>query len=135
MKKILVGTDFGDSSRKALKFAKDLAQRYQATIHLLHVLEPVDEPDSQDPETAAFYAKLEKASEEKFRLALEEVQDTKVASQVRVGPRHPTILAVAQENQADLIVLGSHALKPDEQRIGTSHRVAITSPVPVLLVP
>lgn len=135
MKTILVGTDFGDSSRKALKFAKELAEKDQATIHLLHVLEPVDEPDSQDPETAAFYAQLEAASEEKFRLALEEIRGSTAVTQVRVGPRHPTILAVAQEEQADLIVLGSHALQPDEQRIGTSHRVAITSPVPVLLVP
>jgi nucleotide-binding universal stress UspA family protein len=135
MKTILVGTDFDSGSEKALQKACQFARSFNSRIHLLHVLEPVDEPDSEDPETEEFYAKLEHASLEKLTHAISQIDSLELTSEVRVGRRHPTILAVAEEMKADLIVLGSHPIAPDDQRIGTSHRVAVTANRPVLLVP
>ena len=42
--KILVPTDFSESARYALPFAIDLAQKYSAELHLLHVIEPIVAP-------------------------------------------------------------------------------------------
>ena len=61
MKTILVGMNFSPSSDKALGKACDLARLMQAQVVLLHVLEPVDDPDSQDPRPDASISASRKA--------------------------------------------------------------------------
>ena len=113
-----------------------MAQLMGARLHMLHVLEPVDDPDSKDPETQRFYHELETRSREKLESAMQPHLggSVEITSDVRIGPRHLTILEVADELEAELVVLGSHPVD-EEQRIGTSHRVAVTSRRIVLLVP
>lgn len=135
MKLILVGTDFSEGSAKAQQRATELAKATGATLHLLHVLEPVDEPDSEDPETQDFYTKLETTSREKLRKAAADISGIDLGYSTEIGHRHPTILEVAEKLDADMIVLGSNPMEPDSKRIGTSHRVAVTANRPVLLVP
>lgn len=135
MKTILVGTDFSEGSERALEKACQLARAFNSSVQIIHVLEPVDDPDSDDPETQLFYQKLKSVSEEKMDAALARYPDLTIGGFNRIGPRHPTILEVAVELKADLIVLGSRPISAQEQRIGTSHRVAVTAPIPVLLVP
>ena len=38
---VLVPIDFSEHSQKALSYAKEFAKQWSATIHLLHVIEPV----------------------------------------------------------------------------------------------
>lgn len=136
MKTILVGTDFTPRSEKAFAKACELAQTLGATIHLLHVLEPVDEPGSSDPETQEFYAKLEEGSKTKMASLVELAGLTvQLTTSVRIGPRHQLIVEIAEEIQAEMIVLGSHPLTEEAARIGPGHRVAVTARRPVLLVP
>jgi nucleotide-binding universal stress UspA family protein len=137
MNTILVGTDFGQASDRAFEKACEIAQRMGERVHLLHVLEPVDEPNSEDPETQEFYARLTERSEAK--LAAEKAGNERpvhVTCSVEIGSRAPTIARVADEIGADLIVLGSQPLREDAPpRLGVSHRIALTSNRPVLLVP
>ena len=135
MNLILVGTDFSEDSVKAQDKAAEIAVATGADLYLLHVLEPVDDPDSDDPSTQEFYEKLKNSSQEKLVNAADKFPDLKVEYSTEVGHRHPTILARAEAIQADLIVLGSKPITPEQERIGTSHRVAVTSTRPVLLVP
>jgi nucleotide-binding universal stress UspA family protein len=134
---ILVGMNFSPSSEKALAKALDMARLMGGKIHLLHVLEPVDDPESRDPETQRFYLELEQRSQEKLDRALDPHRGAavEISSSIRIGPRHVTILQVANELEAELVVLGSHPMSEDSQRIGTSHRVAVTSSRTVVLVP
>ncbi len=134
MKTVLVGTDFSESARRALELACQLASRDGGKVHLLHVLEPVDELGSTDPETQEFYEKLTKQSKEKLAQAVSGAT-SEIETQVRIGVRCSTLLEAAQELEADLIVLGSQPINPDSRRFGTSHRVAVTARRPVLLVP
>ena len=41
MKNILVATDFGEAADSALTYGRELAQRFDATLHVLHVAENV----------------------------------------------------------------------------------------------
>ena len=41
IKNILVPLDFSKHSEQALEYAKEIAQPLKATIHLLHILEPL----------------------------------------------------------------------------------------------
>jgi len=135
MKLILLGTDFTEETSKAHKQAAELSRKTGAQLHILHVLEPVDDPDSDDPETQEFYDKLEAKSQERLAKLIDTLPGITINSSIVVGNRHPTILEQAGTLGADLIVLGSKPLEADNQRFGTSHRVAVTSPIPVLLVP
>lgn len=135
MKTILVGTDFSEGSDKAFGKACEIAQSVGSAVHLLHVLEPVDDPGSTDPETQDFYAKLERASREKLESTMAQCASLECESSVRVGARYQVILEKAEELDADLIVLGSQPISQESRRIGTSHRVAMTSGRAVLLVP
>lgn len=134
MKTIIVGTDFSAGSVGALEMAGRLAGEH-TTIHLIHILEPVDDPDSEDPETKSFYADLEEKSQQKLADQLATVGSVKAQSEVRIGPRHVTLLEVAEELKADLIVLGSTPMSPDSKALSVSHRAALTSKIPILLVP
>lgn len=134
---ILVGTDFSSHSEKALAMAYHIAKQEKAQLHLLHVLEPVDDPNSSDPETRDFYSQLEAQSQANLQQAIAPYQDDSVQifTETRVGPRDATLLEAASELEVQLIVLGSRPIDPSAWRMGTSHRVAVTSSIPVLLVP
>ena len=41
LKNILVATDFGEASDAALGYGRELATRFGATLHVLHVTEPI----------------------------------------------------------------------------------------------
>lgn len=133
MKTILVGTDFSIGSNAALATASRLLES-GGSVHLLHVLEPVDDPDSDDPETQSFYRELEAKSQQKLsdQLAGSGLQ---AETSVRIGARHLTLLQVAEEVGAELIVLGSRPMSADSKLLSVSHKVALTSSRPVLLVP
>ena len=133
MKTILVGTDFSAGSDRALATASGFVAS-GGSVHLLHVLEPVDDPDSDDPDTQTFYRELEQKSQQKLADQLSR-SGLKAHSSVHVGARHLTLMEVAEELDADLIVLGSRPMGPDSKLLSVSHKVALTSTRPVLLVP
>lgn len=134
---ILVGTDFSPSSDRAFAKACAIARHTGERIHLLHVVEPVDEPGSQDRETQEFYTKLTQISEAKFQE--QEADQGAIISlthSVEIGPRTETIVRISQEMNVGLVVLGSQPLtEGNPPRLGVSHRIALTSTRPVLLVP
>ena len=41
LKNILVATDFGEAADNALAYGRELAQRFDATLHVLHVAENI----------------------------------------------------------------------------------------------
>jgi nucleotide-binding universal stress UspA family protein len=137
MRTILVGTDFTPDSDRAFSKACEIAQGMGERVHLLHVVERVDEPDSADPDTQKFYAALTVLSE--VKLETEKTANQRpvaVTHSVEIGPRVETIQRVADELEADLIVLGRSPRNEDNTfRFGVSQRVAWFSTRPVLLVP
>lgn len=137
MSVILVGTDFSSHSGRALAKAAELAQRSEERVHLLHVVEPVDEPDSEDRETQEFYDELTQRAAAKFQEQESKLPEgVELSHSVEIGPRVDTIMRVAQEMDASVVVLGSQPLgEGNPSRLGVSHRIALTSSRPVLLVP
>lgn len=140
MKKILVATDFSAGSRRALGLAAEIADKFGAKLLLLHVL--------HDPaEAPGFYA-AKKAGKKVFR-NLEQAAETMMADFVAdlkkfkkydtlILPGLPPvqIVACAQKQQADLIVMGTHG-RSGLQRLmigSVADKVIRTAPCPVLTV-
>jgi nucleotide-binding universal stress UspA family protein len=126
VKKILYATDLSKNSVYAFRYATKIAEKFDAAMIILHVIEPV-------PSIARHYMKIyvdESKWEEKVRyeqdLAIERIrkrlqefckQETQDAPQclalvssILVRPGYPVeeILKAADEEDCSMIVLGTH---------------------------
>lgn len=135
--KILVPVDLTDKNRLAIETARDLAAQHGGEVILLHVIETLDLPFE---EVEDFYQRLEDKARESLKDAAAPLHVGEVPSQQHVvyGKRAPEIVQYAQENAAELIIMSSHAVRPDDEgqaRLMTiSHQVALFAGCPVLLL-
>ena len=123
VKKILVPVDFSLSSKRALEWALDFAERFNAQIIVLHTWEipAYLRPDltvwSGDiSATLSDYARAD--AEKNMQAFLKETragERANVSSMVEPGAAYPTILRVAGERGIDLIAMGTHG------RMGVAH--------------
>jgi len=115
MKNVLVATDFGEAADTALAYGRELATRFGATLHVLHVAENVYITAFGAETYASFAPDLQRDIEEAAHKRLDE----KLIDSDRSGPR--TIPAVmtssspafaiidyAREHEIDLIIMGTH---------------------------
>jgi nucleotide-binding universal stress UspA family protein len=139
MKKIIVPIDFSEYSENALETAAVLARKYNAEILALHMLELsnavlTSTSDQKDVE-ALFYMKL---AEKKFKNFLEKdyLKDIKVTPIVKHFKVFSEVNEVAKENDANLVVMGSHGVSGlKEVLIGSNtEKVVRHSDIPVLVV-
>ena len=140
LKRILVPSDFSECSDAAVRYGLELARKFGATLHLLHV---VQDPATQPWAAEGFAVPLLEAVEQwqkdaKVRLTNsippEDRRNAIVTS--TIASPFSEILRYAAENEIDLIVMGTHG------RGGVSHmllgsiaeKVVRRAPCPVLTV-
>lgn len=115
VRKVLHPTDFSDSSRSALTRAVFLANRHNAELHLLHVVElhgddPLN-PEHHFPDIEEIYGELVKVAQSGMKdlLAEGEGQTLRIREHLeRAISAAPEIVRFAGELDADLIVMGCH---------------------------
>lgn len=129
--RILVPTDFSASSATALDYARMLAARFGASLHLLHVLEnDFLRPTVADPQTVET-GTLRQLCE---LLTAEDLKRGAVPVVLRSDAVADEIVSYARSNSIDLIVMSTHG------RSGLAHllkgsvaeRVVRTAPCMVL---
>jgi nucleotide-binding universal stress UspA family protein len=109
--RILVAVDESKSSQKAVEKIAQQFRRENAEVRIVHVLEPVS--PAAPPQMAAGYAPeleaLAKPARELLARAAKSLTDAgfKTETVLREGDIRETILDIAQEWKADLIVIGS----------------------------
>lgn len=133
---ILVPVDLTEKNRPAVLAARDLARLSGGEVTLLHVIEPLDLPFE---ELADFYQELEERAAERMENLAAPLRDAGLPAHQHVvyGDRAREIVAYAQENGFQLIVLSSHRTNledPGRNLATISHKVAILAQTPVLLV-
>ncbi|WP_335998826.1 universal stress protein [Halorientalis halophila] len=133
---ILVPTDGSDAARAAVDHAIDHAERYDATLHVLYVIEA---PPTDEATTGDVLDSLEATG----KRAIQEVTDQARAADVGTvegmvaeGQPHRAILTYVEDNGIDLVVMGTHGRTGlDRYLLGSvTEKVVRTSPVPVLTV-
>jgi nucleotide-binding universal stress UspA family protein len=117
IKHILVAIDGSDSSRKAARFAHDLAQQTNARITLLFVLEPprMIALGFLDSELISGSQRSPEELEAVRRLLDEVASDlpkAQVDKLVEIGRPADTIVAQADALGADHLVIGARGLNP-----------------------
>jgi len=133
--KILVPTDGSEGSEVALDHATRLARQYDSEIHLIYVAD-VRTQNTGDV-MANFMGELEKIGEEavmSMREELDEIDD--VITKVIKGIPHREIIDYSDEEEIDLIVMGTHGRTGlDRILLGSvTEKVVRTSEVPVMTV-
>jgi nucleotide-binding universal stress UspA family protein len=136
-RKILVPVDLTSRHAPAVEIAAGLAGPAGAEVTLLHVVEEIHGLERE--EDRDFYADLERKAAEHMDQLLAAVSGGSVTGQrvILFGERVPELLRYAEQVQADLIVITSHALDPSRPGGGwgtTSHLIGIAARCPVLLV-
>jgi len=144
---ILVPVDLTEKNRVAVEVAAELlrsagseADSPPPRVTLIHVIETIDHVPFEELED--FYDTLQEKAESGLvelaaRFEAAEEAQGEVRRRVVYGHRARAIVDFAAENGCDLIVLSSHRVDPErrgEDWATLSHKVAILSPCPVLLV-
>jgi nucleotide-binding universal stress UspA family protein len=140
--RILVPMDFSAPSDAALDYARTVATRFGASLHLLHVAE---DPYRAVYSAEVFVPEMEGLRDEilgdaigrlKDRLRSSDETELHAAAEAVLGTPAGSIVEYAGAHDIDLIVMGTHG------RGGMSHllmgsvaeRVVRTAPCPVLTV-
>lgn len=140
IQKILVPIDGSDHARKAIEFATDIASKYKAEVHIVHVFSPLDRAHELDDNLLKEVEKnyqefaeriIEEAEREVKKKAVESYQ-----SAILRGDPAQKILQFAKGNGIDLIILGSRgAGTADMLMFGSvSHKVCHLSDCTCLTV-
>ena len=112
LKKILVPTDFSECSEAAVRYGFELARTFDATLHLLHVVEdPSATPWAGEGFLLSIGDLLTQFQEESRKRLLASVPDSdrgRVVVFCPIAAPVPEILRYAQDESVDLIVMGTH---------------------------
>jgi nucleotide-binding universal stress UspA family protein len=141
LRKILVPIDFSAHAKEAQEWGVELARRYDASLTLLHVYQPISYalPEGYVLPSANLLADLEvslgKALDD-ARRQLESIPGLRVDTSLTQGVPFAEIVRFAREGAYDLIVLSTHG------RTGLRHallgsvaeKVVRKAPCPVLTI-
>jgi len=136
--RILTPTDFSDCSGTAIDYACELGVRFEADVHLLHVVETptlaVPSPGAPIPGNLLEEAEVAAAQElEEYGTGRAELE---VSRRIVRGTPFLEIIRYAKQNGIDLIVLGTHGRSGVEHVLigSVAERVVRKAPCPVLVV-
>ena len=149
IKTILYASDLGGNTRPAFHLAIDLAEKYGAKIVFLHIIEPINNnaqiwitPDVWDK----FYSQALTDAETRVNERIKNFYTEEMPKTTTVNTPKPvivrgrvteSILQTADDENADLIIMGQHKRSVlGEMLVGSSaDKVVHHSKRPVMVVP
>ncbi|WP_292890294.1 universal stress protein [Nonlabens sp.] len=139
MNNIIIPVDFSKYSEYALEIGALLAKKHNATLHVLHMLELSDslitQSDSDNKNEMMFLLAL---SQKKFKPFLDKdyLEGVEVKTMIKHHKVYKEVDELAQDIDADLIIMGSHGLMAHEGIFAGSNaeKMVRNSTTPVLTV-
>ena len=111
-KHILLAVDFSEHCEAVANRAKDLADKYQAKLSIVHVVDSVPMTDAgygaDIPFNFDLTAELMAGAKKRLAKLGEKLTVAEDRLWLEMGSPKTEIVRVAEENKADLIVVGSH---------------------------
>jgi nucleotide-binding universal stress UspA family protein len=134
---VMVPVDLSDRNERALRAALALAREAGSRVTLFHVIQRV--AGLAPGELEEFYRLLVQRSERRLREVARAFtgKGVAVSTQVRIGEPAAEIVRATLREGVDLVVMGSHKVKPGRRERGwgtTSYKVGIFCQCPILLV-
>ncbi|AEH39032.1 universal stress protein [Halopiger xanaduensis] len=140
--KILLPTDMSPGVDRAIEHAVDAAQRYDAELHVLYVVDADAYSSYPGDEYVHEFEGLEHALEQAGRDAVAEITDRaaeaglETVAEIRHGVPHEDILEYSDETDIGLVVVGSKNRPGEYRRLlgSVAERVARMADRPVTIV-
>ncbi|WP_224338134.1 universal stress protein [Haloprofundus halobius] len=139
--RILIPTDGSDPTKPAVDMALNLAAAHDATLHVLYI---VDQPTFVSGMGEGFSGlddlldALEERGQQATKAVVEQARkrDIETTTAVRRGNPHDDILIYAEDNDIDVIVMGTHGRTGVERALlgSVTENVVRHSEIPVLTV-
>ncbi len=111
-KHILLSVDFYEQGAAVADRAKDLADKYQAKLSIIHVVDSIPMTDAgygaDIPFNLDLTAELMAGAKKRLAELGEKLGVAEDSRWLEMGSPKSEIVRVAQENKVDLIVIGSH---------------------------
>jgi nucleotide-binding universal stress UspA family protein len=140
---IVVGTDGSETANEAVGQATDLAKAVGARIHLVSAFEPVGnqrlrEERTQAPEDMQWTVHQREDVDATLRTAAERIGEAGVQADTyaRQGDPADAILDVAEEQNADLIIVGNKGMTGAKRFLlgSVPNKVSHHAPCSVLII-
>ena len=132
-RRILCAVEGGSEGFALLKWADNFSERIGATLTVLHVVGPMPDWPSFEPD-GALQEQMRQAAHEKM-LSLQASAGVRVPLHVAVGEIAPTVAAEARQQAADLILIGRGSLQGPLGRLRThAYGIIQQSPSAVLSI-
>ena len=143
LKEILVATDFGEASATALRYGRDLARRFGARLHVLHVVDLLPARlggiEGYVPNLGNIQREIEEQSATDLDALLSDDDRTSLrACAVLRTSTSPAaeIVDYARHNGIDLILVGTHGRTAAARWLigSVAEKVVRSAPCPVMTV-
>lgn len=141
IKKIMVPVDFSENSKKFLKDAIYIGEKFGATISVVFVVQSFDDYSGffvPHMPIAEFEEEMLQGAEGKMESFLEELgeQGAALGGRVLTGDVGEEITNFAEKEGMDLIIMGTHGYKGLEKVLfgSVADKVVKTAPCPVLTI-
>ena len=138
-KRILVATDFGEASERALELALEIAARFDSELTLVHIWEfPSYEYLDGTPMPIDFAERVGDAAKARMAGTISSIRAScpNVKSIVKMGIAWSEVLRTVEETKPDLLVVGTHGRRGLKRAIlgSVAEKLVRSSAVPVLTV-
>jgi len=117
---ILLATDLHEDCKKIVQKALTIAENHQATLNLIHVVEPLPAYAMGYFGSVNIEKELIDEAEKKLAELSEELPIKPEQQRIEIGSVKVAILKAAEELNIDLIVVGSHGRHGLEKLLGST---------------
>jgi nucleotide-binding universal stress UspA family protein len=132
---VVVSTDGSESVERAITVALDLAERFDAEVHALYVVDSSDVEGSPEQVRDELQTALEDAAEAALR-AVVDATDREIVTAVREGRPAAEIIGYVKDFDADMVAMGTRGRHGEHSFLlgSVAEAVVRRCPVPVLTV-
>jgi len=132
---VVVATDGSESVQRAVDVALDLADRFEASVHALYVVDASEVESSPESVRDELRSALESEGEDALSAVVDRAS-TDVSTAVREGRPAAEITAYAREVDADVVATGTRGRHGENRFLigSVAERVVRTCDKPVLTV-
>jgi nucleotide-binding universal stress UspA family protein len=143
IKKILIPFDFSETAELALEHAVFMAKLHKADILLLHVVESFSFASAISSafgkSQSEFESKMESSAKDRLQSLTEKLHHDSgmaVSYKIESGKIYKKIMSIAEEDKADIIVMGTHGVSGFQEFLvgSNTYRVVMSAPCPVISV-
>ena len=133
--RIVIATDGSESVRRAVDVALDLADRFDAEVHVLSVVDTGEVDSSPERLQEEMREALTEQAEEALE-SVRELTDRDLHTAVREGRPAAEITEYARDVDADVVATGTRGRHGENRFLigSVAERIVRTCPVPVLTV-